>query len=273
MVEYGYDAWGRVTKEIGSMASTLGKLNPFRYRGYVYDEEIGSYYLRSRYYSPVLGRFLNADSILMINSIIGHNGFAYCKNNPYMRVDYDGKLSGNASSFNFVSWLKKTVDRFLALEPVEQSVMHKYPLQAFKVRNHNKTAESTAERFFGDDIGGKDSTFANAFKHAYWNALMARDLGKDVALAFSTAHEDIYVNRMNEQYLGTTIGEHCKMDLANNLQGALIGDSSKGYGKTDKDLAYTVYLEMLNQVYNEAEAGTSFSWLIIDASHPQHVLD
>ena len=36
-------------------------LNPLRYRGYVYDDETGLYYLQSRYYDPVTGRFLNAD--------------------------------------------------------------------------------------------------------------------------------------------------------------------------------------------------------------------
>ena len=38
-VEYKYDAWGRMLSKTGTMASTLGTLNPFRYRGYVYDEE------------------------------------------------------------------------------------------------------------------------------------------------------------------------------------------------------------------------------------------
>ena len=42
------------------MASTLGAKNPFRYRGYYYDTETGYYYLNSRYYDPVTGRFLNA---------------------------------------------------------------------------------------------------------------------------------------------------------------------------------------------------------------------
>ena len=35
--------------------------NPFRYRGYVYDEETGLYYLRSRVYNPEWKRFMNAD--------------------------------------------------------------------------------------------------------------------------------------------------------------------------------------------------------------------
>ena len=64
VVEYKYDAWGRILSKTGTMASTLGTLNPFRYRGYVYDEETGLYYLRSRYYNPEWARFLNADQLI-----------------------------------------------------------------------------------------------------------------------------------------------------------------------------------------------------------------
>ena len=39
VVEYRYDAWGKASSTTGSLAATLGKRNPFRYRGYVYDEE------------------------------------------------------------------------------------------------------------------------------------------------------------------------------------------------------------------------------------------
>ena len=39
MVEYVYDALGYLTSKTGTMAATLGTVNPFRYRGYVYDEE------------------------------------------------------------------------------------------------------------------------------------------------------------------------------------------------------------------------------------------
>ena len=50
VVRYVYDAWGRPISKTGSLASTLGTVQPFRYRGYVYDEETGLYYLRSRFF-------------------------------------------------------------------------------------------------------------------------------------------------------------------------------------------------------------------------------
>ena len=73
------------------MASTLGVHNPLRYRGYVYDNETALYYLQSRYYDPDVGRFINADSLVDTRSLVGHNMFAYCWNNPVNCFDLLGK--------------------------------------------------------------------------------------------------------------------------------------------------------------------------------------
>ena len=98
VVEYTYDAWGNIVSTTGSMASTLGQYNPFRYRSYYYDVETGFYYLQSRYYDPVVGRFLNADGIIGANGgIEGYNMFAYCNNNPVMYVDPSGECSISAT--------------------------------------------------------------------------------------------------------------------------------------------------------------------------------
>jgi len=93
VVEYAYDAWGNILSTTGSMASTLGTLNPLRYRGYVYDQEYGLYYLQSRYYNPETGRFLNADILISTGQgLLGNNMFAYCQNNPVMSYDPTGLL-------------------------------------------------------------------------------------------------------------------------------------------------------------------------------------
>ena len=44
-----YDAWNKLLSTTGSMAASLGYLNPFRYRGYVNDEETGLHYLKSNF--------------------------------------------------------------------------------------------------------------------------------------------------------------------------------------------------------------------------------
>ena len=95
VVEYKYDAWGKLIATTGSMAATLGKRNPFRYRGYVYDEETGLYYLRSRYYNPLVGRFVNADSTIP-RALLKDNTFAYCVNSPIAKCDESGRISQSA---------------------------------------------------------------------------------------------------------------------------------------------------------------------------------
>ena len=91
-VEYTYDTWGACSVT-GSLANTLGAKNPFRYRGYVYDTETKLYYLESRYYDPETGRFISADVYLTTGqSVIGHNAYAYCGNNPINRKDSAGTL-------------------------------------------------------------------------------------------------------------------------------------------------------------------------------------
>ena len=52
VVEYIYDAWGKLISTTGTLATTLGADNPFRYRGYYYDTETGLYYLTTRCYDP-----------------------------------------------------------------------------------------------------------------------------------------------------------------------------------------------------------------------------
>ena len=65
IVSYTYDPWGKVLSVDGSEASTIGQLNPIRYRGYYYDTETGFYYLQSRYYDPTVRRFLNPDTLIL----------------------------------------------------------------------------------------------------------------------------------------------------------------------------------------------------------------
>ena len=93
MVEYKYDAWGNHEAEVASEDYVaLANLNPFRYRGYYFDEETGLYFLQTRYYDPEVGRFIFRDSIEYADpeTICGLNLYAYCGNNPVMNIDPTG---------------------------------------------------------------------------------------------------------------------------------------------------------------------------------------
>ncbi len=97
---YTYDAWGNFTVTYtNGGATTAAQYNPFTYRSYYYDDDLGLYYLNSRYYDSNTGRFISADGQLN-SSLLGYNLFVYGLNSPVNFVDYDG---------NMPSWLKYTL--------------------------------------------------------------------------------------------------------------------------------------------------------------------
>ena len=91
VVSYKYDAWGACTTST-YVSGTAASNNPFKYRGYYYDKDLGLYYLNTRYYDAAVKRFINADSALY-HSMLGYNMFAYCTNNPVNYVDYYGEYA------------------------------------------------------------------------------------------------------------------------------------------------------------------------------------
>ena len=94
VVNYFYDSWGNMLNITGSMAASLGKDNPYRFKGYYYDEETGMYYLKSRYYQPEICRFISADVYIATElNTNGSNMYSYCKNNPVMLMDSDGSFA------------------------------------------------------------------------------------------------------------------------------------------------------------------------------------
>ena len=109
---YNYDAWGNFTISTPSgialtaIDTQIVTLNPFRYRGYYYDNETGFYYLQSRYYNPEWGRFISADGQIsgVGADVRGNNIYIYCLNNPISLCDPDGK---------WPKWIEEIGKRFV----------------------------------------------------------------------------------------------------------------------------------------------------------------
>jgi len=75
---YGYVASG-ATPDIG-------------FTGHVNDANTGLTYMQQRYYDPVAGRFLSIDPMVTdVNNANAFNRYVYASNNPYNRVDPDGR--------------------------------------------------------------------------------------------------------------------------------------------------------------------------------------
>ena len=77
---YEYDAFGVLKNSMEEFH------NRILYTGQQYDQTSGQYYLRARFYNPVLGRFVQEDEYRGD----GLNLYAYCKNNPVVYYDPSG---------------------------------------------------------------------------------------------------------------------------------------------------------------------------------------
>ena len=84
VVKYDYTAYGEIVEVYDNTNYELSKINPFRYKGYYYDEESKMYYVTCRYYNPELCRFIQATNISSLDSssINGLNLYSYANNNP-----------------------------------------------------------------------------------------------------------------------------------------------------------------------------------------------
>ena len=77
---YAYDVWGNLTVQEEAIP------NRFKYTGQQFDPVTQQYYLRARFYNPVIGRFTQEDTYRGD----GLNLYAYCANNPVYYVDPSG---------------------------------------------------------------------------------------------------------------------------------------------------------------------------------------
>ncbi len=116
---YEYDLWGKLisAKEASKGIDTNGILtkNPFRYRGYYYDNETGFYNLSTRFYDPAIRRFIHADSVNLLRvatmSVGCKNLFNYCENNPVGCAD---------SSGTYVDFILDVVTLGISINDVQQ---------------------------------------------------------------------------------------------------------------------------------------------------------
>ena len=97
IASYEYDSWGNIISitdsfgnELSDNTNHIACINPYRFRSYYYDNETNLYYLGSRYYNPLFGRFISTD-FGVYDDTIGCNLYIYCGNNPICKKDIRGK--------------------------------------------------------------------------------------------------------------------------------------------------------------------------------------
>jgi hypothetical protein len=116
------------------------------------------------------------------------------------------------------------------LNPLEKDFCLARPYHCQLYANDAAQAFSWTGTLFTGKRTLSDSTRANAFQHAVWNALMVEsdDDHPDYALDFSTRHEDEAYNSSDQQ-----VAYRSLMDIENNKTGNLFGQT---WSPTKNDL-------------------------------------
>ncbi|WP_447971237.1 LamG-like jellyroll fold domain-containing protein [Nitrospira sp. M1] len=96
-----------------SAASGSGTANvPYRYTGKEQDNSTGLYYYEARYYDPVLGRFISADTIVpSATDPQALNRYSYARNNPIIFNDPSGHFFKKAFKSTTKFFKKSTIGR------------------------------------------------------------------------------------------------------------------------------------------------------------------
>lgn len=107
-------------------------------------------------------------------------------------------------------------DTWGKLTDSEKALCVTYPKEALAIQGNSTEASSSTAEIYGANGNGDTS---DAYRHGYWNALNARDVGEVIAEAFATAHEDVSNEELNSIHNGFHGWEHRSMDLHNNEVG------------------------------------------------------
>ena len=105
---YTYDAFGILLESwckdgnntLVSVSANDPRLTPnaYRFTGEQWDQDLGLYYLRARYYSPELGRFWTMDSYEgNQEDPLSIHKYLYCHDNPTGRIDPSGSMDLNST--------------------------------------------------------------------------------------------------------------------------------------------------------------------------------
>lgn len=85
---YDYDAFGLILAQNSSASATP---NHYRYTGQQWDEDLGMYYLRARYYKPDIGRFWTMDTYQGFKQVPASlHKYLYCAADPVNHTDPSG---------------------------------------------------------------------------------------------------------------------------------------------------------------------------------------
>lgn len=257
-----YSDYGAVTKTTGTVDT------PFRYAGRlgVITDSNGLVYLKTRYYSPQLMRFMNRDTVAgSVTDSQSLNRFSYVEGNPLTYVDLNGQartwLTDHVGFLGGLGW------DALEFVPVLGNVMSAVDLIGDIASGSNALTigMDLAGIFGGGELKGigRVAEFASRFKPATFNRVgeLAFD-GISSDYKFARNADDPFKNRISafatqDKSAGSSAGSFRNVDQATSLKSVktpvAYGEQYIGRSKSTSKLKPNVSFIHPNGVYSETD--------------------
>ena len=233
-------------KAFGETRYTDGNLGTdYKFTGQREEASLGIYFFNARWFDPSLGRFTSPDTIVPTGTqgTQAWDRYAFVNNNPVKYRDTTGN-NVDCSIGDYICQqqveheeLRAQLDAFEAPERVSRDGMVDYygasisPQERYVLRTSGDFFVGLNMMVIRDTaLGAAQDRFPNgdllndpgdAFRHAYWSAVMTYAYGAEFASAFSTAHETGYST-------ASDASEQTFMDLYNNNIGITIALENPG---------------------------------------------
>ena len=239
VAKYKYDAWGNIVSildgnntDVSNNLSHIANINPFRYRSYYYDQETKLYYLNSRYYNPLWGRFINGDGIIGSNDdVISYNLYVYCSNNPINNSD----LLGNNIFTDMWNGIKKLGANILN-----------------RINNIGKAGTKAVEKAF--------NSIVNIGKETIDNFVAEGGCGKGVGASFSLGKLDTGIDAYQDVTYGIKdkqVYSNISVEKAINIFGFGVSSSFEHPYPFPSDTTYFKYDPLNYKMLKSSKYSTS----------------
>ena len=255
---YEYDAFGNTIRCEEQVH------NRFRYTGEQYDPLTGQYYLRARYYNPVIARFTQEDTYYGD----GLNLYTYCQNNPVLYHDPTGHGTKENSPYSRKEqqYIDAGADPDTARLAAEcypdakskQDLYNKYKSQGYNATDAKKLAnyeivhgEERAKNYAANNVkkSGSDYTATSPRENPNtdWRTQNRLNAQREAGAGKSGSSADLG-NKLDYQF-GKAGGNRHNIDRTNGLKAEM---DKLGFNDTAENRAYfeQYYNDVLNSSNN-----------------------
>ena len=272
---YEYDAFGNTIRCEEQVH------NRFRYTGEQYDPLTGQYYLRARYYNPVIARFTQEDTYYGD----GLNLYTYCQNNPILYHDPTGHGTKENSPYsrNEQQYIDAGADPDTAKLATQcypdakskQDLYNKYKSQGYNATDAKKLAnyeivhgEERAKNYAANNVkkSGPDYTVTSPRDNINtdWRTQNRLNAQKKAGAGKSGSSADLG-NKLDYQF-GKAGGNRHNIDRTNGLKAEM---DKLGFNDTAENRAYfeQYYNDVLNSSNNIVGVPETASYIENGVTH------